>query len=86
MQTQRAAARLNIDWHRRNCFGPWNYGMQLIRRSDENVHHEVATLIGKRLCREIPEGVEGAHYAAYRGLPISPHYDAINSALQEGVW
>jgi hypothetical protein len=55
MQAQWAAARLNIDWQRGNRVGPRNNGMQLIRRSDEDMHHEVATWTGKRLCHGIPE-------------------------------
>jgi hypothetical protein len=56
--------------------------MQLIRRSDEDLHHEAATGIGKRLGQRIPECVEGRRYAAHGGLPIRSH-DAVNGAFRE---
>ena len=60
--------------------------MQLIGRSDEDMRREVTTGIGKRLCRGIPECVEDGYHAAYRGLPIRPHHDAVNGAFLERVW
>jgi hypothetical protein len=85
MQAQWVATRLNIYWWRGNRFGPRNDGMQLIRRCDEDMHHEVATRIGKRLCHGIPECVEGGHYAAYRGLSISSHHDTVNDPFRERI-
>src|SRR5713101_7753362 len=60
--------------------------MQLIRYSDEDMHHEVATWIGKCLSHGIPECVEDGHYAPYRGLSVSSHHGAVNGAFRERVW
>jgi hypothetical protein len=47
--------------------------MQLIRRSDEDMHHEMAIWISKRLCHMTPKNVEGSHCATCRAVhELSP--------------